>query len=532
MSHARSTMKKSLASRVVTSMGALFEAQTSDPFLNGVKQLADVSLRTGWKNWRILPSQDLADLKVGRSQLRFALPTLELVKLYVPGATQISERKYGDMTATLFSWPLGQALFTNPIDFARSLRPTEDDFIMFVNGVKHLRADILSRWEVNRRLASKDAELNQLALQQDSLACQSLESSPFQEPSPCRLACSRTLKDKLKCVSELDSKSDNNFSQQILSPPHPRLMISSDGSESPLPLSSPQFTISDEPPMPSASLELRAPQAAPRDFPSHPPFTFDSFDPVILKQEPEVPDPPPRIREHLTLCQQWGNDGWNSIAYKDAEKNLKHGGGFQPLLVNHQLANKGRDDYRLREFERILGNIQYGVFAQREAFSKASVSFLATCPEMTSHFIKAFTGEQAEFRLVSQDLVQYTCGKRSEVIAQRRNQMIVPGDPGFRRLLTAIPPSETHLFCEEGLSMFSFPSPPPARTPSATHKRKMHLSRGWVEGTCSKQPKTSAPNRPSQRIPFVSRKEDKGHREHFKPSYSTGGGKHRQQRHF
>lgn len=82
-----------------------------------------------------------------------------------------------------------------------------------------------------------------------------------------------------------------------------------------------------------------------------------NFDPVIIQQEPDIPEPCPRIRAHLAACHLWGQEGWNRTQYKDTEKKLKHAGGFQPLLVNHQLAPRGRDDFYLRQTERILKSV-------------------------------------------------------------------------------------------------------------------------------------------------------------------------------
>uniref|UniRef100_A0A8D8XFE1 Uncharacterized protein n=1 Tax=Cacopsylla melanoneura TaxID=428564 RepID=A0A8D8XFE1_9HEMI len=91
------------------------------------------------RDGRILPAPALADIKVDRNRLRFALPTLELVKLFVPGDNYISERKFKLIKAALLGWTLGKALITNHSEFAKSLRPSDEDFSRFVRGVQHLR---------------------------------------------------------------------------------------------------------------------------------------------------------------------------------------------------------------------------------------------------------------------------------------------------------------------------------------------------------------------------------------------------------
>uniref|UniRef100_A0A8D8XN67 Uncharacterized protein n=1 Tax=Cacopsylla melanoneura TaxID=428564 RepID=A0A8D8XN67_9HEMI len=74
---------------------------------------------------------------------------------------------------------------------------------------------------------------------------------------------------------------------------------SAEGADSLLPVSSPPYAELDDLPGPSAAAGLWAPQAAPRV--SSPLLVLFNFDPVTVRQEPEVPDPSPRIGEFLTL---------------------------------------------------------------------------------------------------------------------------------------------------------------------------------------------------------------------------------------
>uniref|UniRef100_A0A8D9AGJ6 Uncharacterized protein n=1 Tax=Cacopsylla melanoneura TaxID=428564 RepID=A0A8D9AGJ6_9HEMI len=93
-------------------------------------------------------------------------------------------------------------------------------------------------------------------------------------------------------------------------------------------------------------------------------------------------------------------------------------------------------------------------------------------------------------------------------------------DPGLKRLLAAIPPSDAHLFCEERLAMCTLP---PAT--SFALKRKVNPPLNSRDEGPSRL-RRSSPTRLPQRTPPSPRKEDKVHRGNFKPYSSSGTGKH------
>ncbi|KAI5716711.1 hypothetical protein M8J76_010991 [Diaphorina citri] len=128
------------AARKMTSLGALVTTPTSVPFLERVKDVMRTRLPEGWEDWRIvetLPSSDNLD----RNKLRFGLPTVDLIRAYDPSGRPISERsfKIKYMKSLLFGWPVGQALLTNPGDFAESLRPSKDEYNIFLKGLASLK---------------------------------------------------------------------------------------------------------------------------------------------------------------------------------------------------------------------------------------------------------------------------------------------------------------------------------------------------------------------------------------------------------
>uniref|UniRef100_A0A0A9VX22 Uncharacterized protein n=1 Tax=Lygus hesperus TaxID=30085 RepID=A0A0A9VX22_LYGHE len=89
---------------------------------------------------------------------------------------------------------------------------------------------------------------------------------------------------------------------------------------------------------------------------------------------------------------------------------------------------------------------------------------------MASALIEDFTDASTDFRQESDRLLQYVCGKRAELIAERRKNLM-PRNPHTQRQLSGIPPSASHLFDEESVSKCSLPTPPTTRTTHNSRKR-------------------------------------------------------------
>ncbi|KAL1460207.1 hypothetical protein WDU94_012142 [Cyamophila willieti] len=325
-----------------------------------------------------------------RSRLRFALPTIEKVKLYLPGATHIADRQFKDMKSPLLSLPFCQALVTNPSAFAKALRPSEEEYSYFVEKVKPLLHASLSLTEETSSLQSQRMETTGQSVAQ-----------PFLTSSPDLSGLDGGPKTGSRPAHPLTSLASWRY-QEISEDEY-----YSGDSEAPSEAASPSHD--SETGTPNTFPVLWAPESAPYEHGSAALASEFCFDPSTVQQEPDIPEPSPRIRDHLATCQPWGKEGWKRVQYKEAERKFKHSGGFQPLLVSLQLASRDRDAFGLRQMERVMANFQYGIFAQREAFSQAANAFLSACPEAASKFVQAFTSEQAEIRIASQDLVQYAC---------------------------------------------------------------------------------------------------------------------------
>ncbi|KAF6209964.1 hypothetical protein GE061_015719 [Apolygus lucorum] len=487
----------------MTTLGALFEQTTEDPFLNEVKKIITNTYPEGWKDWRLKPKPPLTK-EVDRNRLRFALPTLLLVQAYTPGATHISERRYKQMKAALFSWPLGQALLTSPPSFASDFRPSQQDYDNFLENMKPLKHLFISRDRVNSILTS-EKQMKERAIEDTTLPATTNEPQPaaryvspqqpsatddegpeYESISPPRPTMVQLIRQHLRPVEErveamkdeilaaLSSQQpesyiesamsqDESESDRVTSPelndPRVNSQISTHKTGTPAGLD----TASADP---WGDGQLEATLAGPSST-----SWLPDFAPTTIEREPEVPEPDAVLQAQVVDCLRLGHSSWDRIRYTDAEKKLKHGGSFRPLQSNHQLTAASHDkEFSLRQQERIMGNMLYGLLAQRNAFQKAIARRAVSNPELASILREDFTNASTEFRQESDGLLQYVCGKRAELIAERRRNFI-PQNYNVQRQLNEIPPSASHLFDEGELAKCALPLPSRRNAPPNFRKR-------------------------------------------------------------
>ncbi|CAG4990184.1 unnamed protein product [Colias eurytheme] len=153
-------------------------------------------------------------------------------------------------------------------------------------------------------------------------------------------------------------------------------------------------------------------------------------------------------------CMRLGDLGYKQIQYAEVQKKLQAFPVFHALKVNPSLmkinpTNASSDS--LSKQESSFGTILHGLLLQREALTN-TIKELST----KHHFLKsdikeALSGPNSAFKAVSDDILQYVCGHKVELIELRRNA-ILPKDEYYATLLNAIPPSSTHLFDEQQVS--------------------------------------------------------------------------------
>uniref|UniRef100_A0A8D8TX86 Uncharacterized protein n=2 Tax=Cacopsylla melanoneura TaxID=428564 RepID=A0A8D8TX86_9HEMI len=179
-----------------------------------------------------------------------------------------------------------------------------------------------------------------------------------------------------------------------------------------------------------------------------------SFSPETKEREPSIPLPAPDILEQGINCQKLGSAGWSRVRYMEAQKALQAGGMFSALTIPPDFPSSCRSsaDHSAR-LDLSLGTLTHGLLLQRKAFSEGVNTLLEKVPNAAGEILRIFGSPESPFKLVSDNLLQYTCGKRAECFELRRKQL-EPKDPHMARLMRDIPPSSTALFEEGKLSEF------------------------------------------------------------------------------
>ncbi|CAB0010116.1 unnamed protein product [Nesidiocoris tenuis] len=410
--------QRKLVVQVMTSMGDLFDAAAPSTFHEALKPIIERFLPEGWRNWRVSSCPTIPSDHLDRHRLRFCLPMLEVVRVYDPQLTTVSERAFRKLKADLFQWNLTRALIVRPSAVAKALR-TEADYKQFCASTSPLMGSALSRGKINEAMAQSNGN----DPPDDARSPYSPDGSDrpsyssFSPPRPSTEALIaqhiRPLEQRLDgfqaSVTAVDAKLDalqRSLDMLVKQPPlsaPESLSGRSSPSESSLSVHSTTQADDVQPHMSWGTEDLLNIHASS----SQPVRPVPSFDPFTTEIAPAILDAPENVVQQLIQCQRLGTQAWNRIRYKEAELRLKRAGVFQPLQTNVALAQFARPDQALRQQERLLATMSYGLLEQRNCFLEAAKGVCASNPSIVPEFIQRFTGTDSPFKIISDDLIQF-----------------------------------------------------------------------------------------------------------------------------
>ncbi|CAG9769896.1 unnamed protein product [Ceutorhynchus assimilis] len=177
------------------------------------------------------------------------------------------------------------------------------------------------------------------------------------------------------------------------------------------------------------------------------------FKPATKQLDPIIPELDEALKTDAINCQCLKTSAWNKIRYVEAQKRLQASGIFSQL--------------------------------KRKALVEKMQEIIKEHPEVTNDLKETFSLPDANFRNISDNLLQYVCGKRAEIIEARR-KLYEPNNSITAQLMREIPPSETHLFDEQKLETL-LSNPPKSTFPSYRH-RNPFSSKHLEEGRTRKEP--------------------------------------------
>lgn len=422
-----------------TTLSAVSGIPASDPdddiILERIKKVAVAHLPDGWKDWKVsrLGIADLLGPELDPqilNKLRFAIPTVGLAQAFNPGASCLSERTYRDIKVKLLNWPFCVGLIIGPPSLAARVRGLATHNEAILSSLSDLKPLLISRKKASQQL--------------------SVECSDSDSPTSIR-SFSQPKKQSRLDKLERGYKEMKDLLQNLVDrfqPPHPDSEVD-------------DYTGLDDvemgnvvPDYESAEEETAPSWIAPQFNEFGLTLAEVDFAPKTKEQEPLFPEPKPHILSQGVECLRLGKQSFSRVRYPDVLKKLQAAPVFSALLTNPQLLQIRPQTHfqdQLSKMHTTLGSILHGLLLQREAFSDAVKELGTEHAGLRADILNTFLGPDSVFRTLSDDVLQYTCGRRAGTIDQRQRAFF-PNSDFICSLLKAIPPSTSHLFDEEPLA--------------------------------------------------------------------------------
>nr|CAH7759631.1 unnamed protein product [Callosobruchus chinensis] len=413
-----------------------------------IKGLIEVTLPEGWKNWKVIDwsKEELLGKSIDHkvlNKIRFALPTLEMVKAFYPEASTVGEKTYRNIKLTLLNWDICRALIMGPHHLAARLRGSSSQVELFNKAVEVMKPSLLSREQVSEAL-STDAESQRSPRRKRSHSTSSGSSaltSASEEIVPQTVT--RRKRKWRKSSTDQDEASTESRLNRLEGMIEGLIQAVSSNKEN----RSSEDVTSWRAPSPCFSFQVgneQNPNVEAQD--------WDIFSPITKESEPAIPRADPLIEKQGLKCQRFGEASWNKIRYNETQKKLHASPVFGSLRVNPILSHNAQPSgsrETLAKCDLALGTIVHGLLLQRSRIQESLKKVAEEHPE-SAESLRKLLEVDSEFRVISDDLLQYTCGKRAEIIEARR-RLYEPMSKYYRSILNEIPPSGSFLWDEEKL---------------------------------------------------------------------------------
>uniref|UniRef100_A0A0K8SEX7 Uncharacterized protein n=1 Tax=Lygus hesperus TaxID=30085 RepID=A0A0K8SEX7_LYGHE len=126
----------------VLALGDIFDIEPTDQRLVAAKSIIWDSLPEGWREWTVTEAiVNVPEVANHRWSLRFAIPTVPLLKAFFPGQSRVSEKSFRSMLHTLAGWAMAQALIYYPKAVAEGYR-TPEELANFLQCIEPLRSRV------------------------------------------------------------------------------------------------------------------------------------------------------------------------------------------------------------------------------------------------------------------------------------------------------------------------------------------------------------------------------------------------------
>lgn len=420
-----------------SSLGALYDEHSDNVILNRLKSLAAEVLPDGWRLWQLLSSGDVPPLDPAvLNKIRFALPTEGIALAFDPAAKSLKERRFRDMKVKMLRWPFCRGLIFSPSSLSIRIRGSSLQHKSVIQCIASLRPYLLSREAADRLLSSQHPP--QLRSSSASSSITAGEQSPVLDNLEERFvileARAKRLEDSMaEIFNEIRRKPSSLFSD------YEESLASTSSGDSNITQTSAGWT-------PSSVLQETI--VVKHELPEVP-FVFT---PIIKERQPDIPEPSTETEATGHTCQRFNSKAWCNIPYQEAQKALHAAGSFAQLQVNPELLGPSSAfGDLLANTEGDFGTLCHGLLLQRQFLAEALNQVISRHPAAASDLRLCLSAEESPFRQSSDNLLQFVCGKRSELIAKRR-KIVESSSNVHPRFLKDIPPAGGYLFEEKQLA--------------------------------------------------------------------------------
>lgn len=431
-------------------------------FFKNLIRILDEVYPDNWRDW-VVNTPTYTDL-FGEAissdlecRLRFAVPTVRLARAHSQ-ENSLSERRYRKIKRILLSWPIGRALIHTPLSIMVKVHPIHPGN-KFPDAVNAIKGELIPRHEASKLLRGDSVHGEEST--SSSTRASKRSHSPDPPPASKEPRMSEFMAQQnflLEKLCQLVQTTNENVNTMLNKGGLTGTSVYSQCSSSPAPPQSyneeRQTLFEDESVednwRPPTLVNEQLDNVEEDDLNTEP---LEDFAPGTKETEGKITKADETLVKQGCDCQRFNSESWQNIRYAEVQKTFQATPAFTSLKVNGNLATVTPTWQLVSVLEKMdlcLAAITHGLLQQRQTFQDIYKSAPAS---VKSHISKYFLAPESTFRKTSDSLLQYVCGRRAEVIQQRRG-IYKSHNKTLNEMLHVIPPSETHLFAEPQLSEF------------------------------------------------------------------------------
>lgn len=441
----------------------LHTATTASTAKDVVDQMHDAVLPfmpPEWKDWQIEDINirelvgDPPDPKI-INKLRYAIPTADIAAAFK--LKELSEKTYKSIKLKMLDWPFTSALIYAPFALAAKIHGKNVENLL--NVVRAMKPHLLSREETDGLLRGRPPGHGQKRSASRSPArTKKLKTPSTGEIDPVAAAIQKQSEMFSALMTQMMATT-NNTAERVIEAVNsiketPNQTADTNIADSTYSDIEVESEHDDEEGQDCQIKSPEAPASATHD--REEAIASLCFDTMTTEAEPPIPMASADMVAKGAKCQRLGSDTWNNLRYKEAEKTLQGTPVFTALKVNPQLSNitpKWCNPEILLKIDKTLGVLTHALLLERQALEDGlqQVAREVKDPLVISSIQQNVLSKESNYRRISDQALQYACGRRAEIIAARRSYYS-PSDKARDAVMQSIPPSTTHLFDETTLT--------------------------------------------------------------------------------